>query len=172
MAKEIEAERKGARCLAISSDVRDIKSLEKAVEETINAFGRIDFVIAGAAGNFLAPIDVNPLSPPSSPLFFQGFYPSPPYLHVFVIISISNTTSGPLLQRFQNSPRNRHPRLLQHPQSHNPTPQTNKRQHPLRQRNTALPRDNPAGPRQRRESRCRCPKSSRDRGIRAVWRAQ
>src|ERR1700726_3818862 len=105
MAKEIEAERKGARCLAISADVRDIKSLEKAVEETINEFGRIDFVIAGAAGNFLAPIDVAPLSPPSSSLFLQHFCPSNPYLHVFGIISISNTKSGPLVQRLQNSPR-------------------------------------------------------------------
>ena len=61
MAKEIEKERKGARCLAISADVRDLKSLEAAVEKTVQEFGRIDFVIAGAAGNFLATIDV-PLS--------------------------------------------------------------------------------------------------------------
>ena len=58
MAKEIEKERKGARCLAISADVRDLKSLEAAVEKTVQEFGRIDFVIAGAAGNFLATIDV------------------------------------------------------------------------------------------------------------------
>ena len=58
MAKEIEKERKGARCLAISADVRDPKSLEAAVERTVLEFGRIDFVIAGAAGNFLATIDV------------------------------------------------------------------------------------------------------------------
>jgi 2,4-dienoyl-CoA reductase [(3E)-enoyl-CoA-producing], peroxisomal len=58
MAKEIEAERKGAKCLAISADVRDLKSMEAAVAETIQEFGRIDFVIAGAAGNFLATIDV------------------------------------------------------------------------------------------------------------------
>ena len=62
MAKEIEEERKGAKCLAISADVRDIKSMEEAVSQTINEFGRIDFVIAGAAGNFLATIDVSPLS--------------------------------------------------------------------------------------------------------------
>ena len=61
MAKEIEAERKGAKCLALSADVRDVKSLEAAVEQTIQKFGRIDFVIAGAAGNFLATIDVLPL---------------------------------------------------------------------------------------------------------------
>ena len=58
MAKEIEKEREGARCLAISTDVRDPKSLEAAVTQTIEEFGRIDFVIAGAAGNFLATIDV------------------------------------------------------------------------------------------------------------------
>jgi 2,4-dienoyl-CoA reductase [(3E)-enoyl-CoA-producing], peroxisomal len=58
MAKEIEKERKGARCLAISADVRDLKSLEAAVEKTVQEFERIDFVIAGAAGNFLATIDV------------------------------------------------------------------------------------------------------------------
>lgn len=61
MAKEIEGERKGAKCLAISADVRDIKSMEEAVSQTIKEFGRIDFVIAGAAGNFLATIDVSPL---------------------------------------------------------------------------------------------------------------
>jgi 2,4-dienoyl-CoA reductase [(3E)-enoyl-CoA-producing], peroxisomal len=59
MAKEIEKERNGAKCIAISVDVRDIKSLESAVEQTLNELGRIDFVIAGAAGNFLATIDVS-----------------------------------------------------------------------------------------------------------------
>jgi len=59
MAKEIEKERNGAKCIAISVDVRDIKSLESAVEQTLNELGRIDFVIAGAAGNFLAIIDVS-----------------------------------------------------------------------------------------------------------------
>jgi len=78
MAKEIEAERNGARCLAISSDVRDIKSLEKAVEETINAFGRINFVIAGAAGNFLAPIDVTPLLLLHLPCSSRAIAPVPP----------------------------------------------------------------------------------------------
>ena len=61
MAKEIEAEREGAKCLAISADVRELKSMEAAVAETIQEFGRIDFVIAGAAGNFLASIDVTSL---------------------------------------------------------------------------------------------------------------
>ena len=30
--------------------------MQEAVEKTIATFGRIDFVICGAAGNFLAPI--------------------------------------------------------------------------------------------------------------------
>jgi NAD(P)-dependent dehydrogenase (short-subunit alcohol dehydrogenase family) len=84
MAKEIEAERKGAKCLAISADVRDIKSMERAVEETINEFGRIDFVIAGAAGNFLSTIDVpspiplNCLFRPSSPYSLETPFPQSP----------------------------------------------------------------------------------------------
>jgi len=71
MAKEIEAERKGAKCLAISADVRDINSMEDAVSQTIKEFGRIDFVIAGAAGNFLATIDVSlPFSIPTDCIEF------------------------------------------------------------------------------------------------------
>lgn len=31
--------------------------MKAAVKATIDAFGKIDFVICGAAGNFLAPID-------------------------------------------------------------------------------------------------------------------
>ena len=58
MAKEIDAERPGARCLAISADVRDAKAMEAAAQRTVNELGRIDFAIAGAAGNFLATIDV------------------------------------------------------------------------------------------------------------------
>jgi peroxisomal 2,4-dienoyl-CoA reductase len=46
----------GKKCLGLSGDVRDYDSLCKAVKETLDAFGRIDFVIAGAAGNFLSPV--------------------------------------------------------------------------------------------------------------------
>lgn len=50
-----------AKCIAISNiDVRLVASLQKAAAETVAAFGRIDFVIAGAAGNFLS--DFNHLS--------------------------------------------------------------------------------------------------------------
>lgn len=34
-------------------DVRDFKQMEEAVEQTVAKFGRIDYVIAGAAGNFV-----------------------------------------------------------------------------------------------------------------------
>jgi peroxisomal 2,4-dienoyl-CoA reductase len=39
------------QCIATPADVRDPDQLVKAVEATIKAFGRIDFVICGAAGN-------------------------------------------------------------------------------------------------------------------------
>ncbi|PWN46788.1 NAD(P)-binding protein [Violaceomyces palustris] len=47
----------GKRCIAASGDVRKPEDLANAVRKTIEAFGRIDFVICGAAGNFLAPIE-------------------------------------------------------------------------------------------------------------------
>jgi peroxisomal 2,4-dienoyl-CoA reductase len=37
--------------------VRQPEALKAAVDKAIAKFGRIDFVICGAAGNFLAPID-------------------------------------------------------------------------------------------------------------------
>jgi peroxisomal 2,4-dienoyl-CoA reductase len=36
--------------------VRAPDALQAAVAQTVERFGRIDFVICGAAGNFLAPI--------------------------------------------------------------------------------------------------------------------
>ncbi|EGV61292.1 peroxisomal 2 4-dienoyl-CoA reductase sps19 [Yamadazyma tenuis] len=60
-AREIEQLRSGAKVVACSgTDVRDVHSLAKAVEKTVQELGRIDFVIAGAAGNFLS--DFNHLS--------------------------------------------------------------------------------------------------------------
>ena len=47
----------GQKCLGLSGDVRKPETIQAAVAETIRQFGRIDFVIAGAAGNFLAAID-------------------------------------------------------------------------------------------------------------------
>ncbi|WVR07734.1 hypothetical protein IAU60_004777 [Kwoniella sp. DSM 27419] len=46
----------GQRCLAASADVRDPEQVKAAVKATVDKFGKIDFVICGAAGNFLAPI--------------------------------------------------------------------------------------------------------------------
>lgn len=60
-AKEIAALRPGAKVLGLGNvDVRDVHNIAKAVDETVKQLGRIDFVIAGAAGNFLA--DFNHLS--------------------------------------------------------------------------------------------------------------
>ncbi|KAJ6629399.1 2,4-dienoyl-CoA reductase [Mycena sp. CBHHK59/15] len=54
-AKELSATT-GQQCLPVQVDVRHPKTLEDAVAKAIEVFGRIDFVICGAAGNFLAPI--------------------------------------------------------------------------------------------------------------------
>lgn len=55
-AKEIATLRPGAKVLGLGNrDVRKIESLVEAVEITVKELGRIDFVIAGAAGNFLSP---------------------------------------------------------------------------------------------------------------------
>ncbi|KAI0791892.1 2,4-dienoyl-CoA reductase [Abortiporus biennis] len=54
-AEELSA-KTGRKCLPIQADVRKPEQLKDAVAKTIEKFGRIDFVICGAAGNFLAPI--------------------------------------------------------------------------------------------------------------------
>ncbi|CAH6721178.1 peroxisomal 2,4-dienoyl-CoA reductase Sps19p [(3E)-enoyl-CoA-producing] [[Candida] jaroonii] len=60
-AKEIAQLRPGAKVVECSNtDVRDVQSLVKAVDKTVKELGRIDYVIAGAAGNFLS--DFNHLS--------------------------------------------------------------------------------------------------------------
>jgi len=46
----------GRECLPLQGDVRKPEQMKDAVAKTIERFGRIDFVICGAAGNFLAPI--------------------------------------------------------------------------------------------------------------------
>lgn len=61
-AAEIQALRPGSKVLGFGGvDVRDVNTIAKAVEKTVAELGRIDFVIAGAAGNFLC--DFNHLSP-------------------------------------------------------------------------------------------------------------
>ncbi|KAG8221778.1 hypothetical protein J3R82DRAFT_2093 [Butyriboletus roseoflavus] len=47
----------GQKCVPAQADVRQPQQLREAVAKTIEIFGRIDFVICGAAGNFLASID-------------------------------------------------------------------------------------------------------------------
>ncbi|KAF8679888.1 Enoyl-(Acyl carrier protein) reductase [Rhizoctonia solani] len=47
----------GRQCIPAQADVRSPEQLRTAVDTTISKFGRIDFVICGAAGNFLAPIE-------------------------------------------------------------------------------------------------------------------
>lgn len=57
MAADIATARPGARVIAIAGvDVRDPKALQEAADRTARELGGIDFVIAGAAGNFLAPM--------------------------------------------------------------------------------------------------------------------
>ncbi|KAF8530681.1 hypothetical protein JB92DRAFT_2856909 [Gautieria morchelliformis] len=50
------SESTGKTCIAAQADVRQPQQLQEAVKKTIDKFGRIDYVVCGAAGNFLAPI--------------------------------------------------------------------------------------------------------------------
>jgi peroxisomal 2,4-dienoyl-CoA reductase len=57
VAKSIATERRGAKVLGIGSvDVRSVESLTAAVERCVKELGGVDILIAGAAGNFLAPM--------------------------------------------------------------------------------------------------------------------
>lgn len=57
MAADIATARSGSRVLGLGGvDVRDSQALQAAAERTARELGGIDYVIAGAAGNFLAPI--------------------------------------------------------------------------------------------------------------------
>jgi peroxisomal 2,4-dienoyl-CoA reductase len=58
MAKDIATARKGAKVLGIGAvDVRKPELLQQAADRCAKELGSIDFVIAGAAGNFLATIE-------------------------------------------------------------------------------------------------------------------
>jgi len=48
-----EIERLGVRALAVAADVRDAAAVERGVAEAASAFGRLDIVVNGAAGNFI-----------------------------------------------------------------------------------------------------------------------
>ncbi|KAH0544615.1 hypothetical protein FGG08_001265 [Glutinoglossum americanum] len=57
VAKDIATARLNAKVLGIGAvDVRSLDSLQAAVDRCVKELGSVDFVIAGAAGNFLAPI--------------------------------------------------------------------------------------------------------------------
>ncbi|RMD43669.1 hypothetical protein DV735_g1415, partial [Chaetothyriales sp. CBS 134920] len=57
VAIDLATARAGSRVVGIGGvDVRDVASLQRAVDRTVQELGGIDFLIAGAAGNFLAPI--------------------------------------------------------------------------------------------------------------------
>lgn len=56
-AEQMRKDIPGCEVLAIAGDVRNPEDLEKAVKATAERFGKIDIVVAGAAGNFLAPIE-------------------------------------------------------------------------------------------------------------------
>jgi len=62
-AKELESST-GRACVAVPCDVRDGAAVEAALRATLDRFGRIDIVVNGAAGNFLAP---------ASQLSYNGF---------------------------------------------------------------------------------------------------
>jgi peroxisomal 2,4-dienoyl-CoA reductase len=60
-AKEMCSLRPGAKVIGLGNvDVRDVKSLKAAADKAVAELGRIDYVIAGAAGNFIS--DFNHLS--------------------------------------------------------------------------------------------------------------
>ena len=45
----------GGEALGLAADVRDYAAVEAALRETAERFGKIDIVLSGAAGNFVAP---------------------------------------------------------------------------------------------------------------------
>lgn len=51
------AESIGPDAMGLSTDVRDYDATRATMEKVVDAFGPMDFVISGAAGNFLAPIE-------------------------------------------------------------------------------------------------------------------
>ncbi|KAI9255125.1 hypothetical protein BDA99DRAFT_517939 [Phascolomyces articulosus] len=56
-ADEMNKATNGGEIFPVQADVRKVEDLENAVAKTIEKFGRLDFLINGAAGNFLAPFD-------------------------------------------------------------------------------------------------------------------
>jgi NAD(P)-dependent dehydrogenase (short-subunit alcohol dehydrogenase family) len=52
-AEEIQAMGPGA--IGLSADVREYEAVERSLKDTVSAFGTVDIVVSGAAGNFPAP---------------------------------------------------------------------------------------------------------------------
>lgn len=60
-AEEIRTEVSGARALGLSADVRDPEQVDAALQMTVSEFGKLNIVVSGAAGNFLASaVDLSP----------------------------------------------------------------------------------------------------------------
>lgn len=55
------SEKTGRSCVAAPGDVREVADVERCLQVAMDRFGRLDLVVNGAAGNFLAPAAV--LSP-------------------------------------------------------------------------------------------------------------
>jgi NAD(P)-dependent dehydrogenase (short-subunit alcohol dehydrogenase family) len=55
-AAEMEAQT-GGKVLAVACDVRNYEEVEKMLQSTIEAFGRVDIVVNNAAGNFISPTE-------------------------------------------------------------------------------------------------------------------
>ena len=53
-AAELEAAT-GGQCMGVAADVRNPPAVEAAIDRVLERFGRLDIVVNGAAGNFLAP---------------------------------------------------------------------------------------------------------------------
>lgn len=53
-AKEL-SDKTGRPCVAAPGDVRKVEDVEAAIQVALDRFGRLDLVVNGAAGNFLAP---------------------------------------------------------------------------------------------------------------------
>jgi peroxisomal 2,4-dienoyl-CoA reductase len=54
-AAEELAKETGSECLAAAADVRETEQVEGAVDACVERFGKLDLLVNGAAGNFLAP---------------------------------------------------------------------------------------------------------------------
>jgi len=50
------SKRTGSEAIATPGDVRKFEAMEEVVKQTVAKFGKIDMVICGAAGNFMAPL--------------------------------------------------------------------------------------------------------------------